>query len=64
MDRISDALVGVIAIAVLVLLCVVLVLLFKENKVERVNVDGIECVVARNGLGRVKYVDCDMGGEG
>lgn len=34
-----------------------------DNRLDRIDVEGVDCVVTRDGLGRPKYTDCDWGSK-
>jgi hypothetical protein len=34
-----------------------------EDRIDRINVEGVDCIVTRNSLGKITFADCDWAGE-
>lgn len=59
-DEWATGLAVVVAVAAFVFLIGSL-LVHDEENLGREEIDGVECIVARNGFGRVRAISCDWG---
>lgn len=53
----------VIAFSIIMILIVVVVKNSDNARTERVTIDGVDCIVTKNGIGHVRYTDCDWGSK-